>query len=688
MAVTGLVLPYELETEAQVLFERHGGGFGRGFRRRYWRIDNESGDRPLRYLGSGSFGTGANMAYRRSLLERIGSFDPALDVGTVTNGGGDLEMFFRVLKEGYLLAYEPTAMVRHRHRRNYAQLREQLANNGVGFYSCLVRTALAYPDARADAILFGVWWFWRGNLRRLLASFIRPRFPRDLIWAELWGSLVGLVRYPAARRNAAGIASSGDGAPLLPPVPAPSRGRVARKQAPMGVRMVDLCQPFRGLDDAAGYSEVRVFVTLGSRLIGSADIANHHQAVSAARLREAVVDSLGLRLLGQDPELNPYTLQDSVRAALHRRYLPATDQAAGTPARLSDDVPASVVVATYDRPDDLRNCLRHLTAQEATRPVEIVVVDNHPASGLTPPVIAEFPGVVFVDEIRQGLAYARNKGFTASRGEIVLTTDDDVLVPPDWLEKLVAPFTRPDVMVVTGNTLPLELETAAQRTFERYGGLGRGYAPKVADGEWFSSFRHGAVPTWELGATANAAFRASIFTHPEIGLMDEALGPGTPTGVGEDTYLFYKVLKAGYTVAYEPSAYVWHRHRREMHSLRNQIYNYSKGHVAYHLTTLLRDEDLRAVRHLIIHLPRWQLKNLARYTKRRMLGRNVDYPLGLILTGIRGTLAGPWSLWRSRRRVKREGRSDPYVPISQRAAEVRGSQASRSQGRNTIRRRG
>ena len=68
--------------------------------------------------GAGMFGTGANMAYRRSLFDKIGYFDPALDVGTATNGGGDLEMFFRVLKEGYVLVYEPRAVVRHRHRRS------------------------------------------------------------------------------------------------------------------------------------------------------------------------------------------------------------------------------------------------------------------------------------------------------------------------------------------------------------------------------------------------------------------------------------------------------------------------------------------------------------------------------------------------------------------------------------------
>jgi GT2 family glycosyltransferase len=333
---------------------------------------------------------------------------------------------------------------------------------------------------------------------------------------------------------------------------------------------------------------------------------------------------------------------------------PAVDVSAhDPPTRLDPAVPVSIVLATLDRPDHLAECLSHLRAQRTSRPTEIVVVDNHPASMLTPPVVAEFPGVRLVTEARRGLAYARNRGILASRGEIVAAVDDDVIAPPEWLETLVAPLAHPGVMVVTGNVRPYELETVAQRLFEAYGGLGRGVERRVADGAWFRRHRT-AAPTWSLGATANAAFRSSIFTHPEIGLMDEALGPGMPAGVGEDTYLFYRVLKAGYTIVYEPTAWVWHKHRRDLPALRRQIFDYSKGHVAYHLTTLLRDRDWRALGNLAVILPGTH----ARRALRRLLGRS-DYPLSLILLEAAGNLAGPWALWRSRRRVRREGRSGP-----------------------------
>ena len=663
MCVTGLVVPYELETKAQFYFERYG-GFGRGFERKWVRLEPGSSKRWLAY-GSGQYGTGANMAYRRCLFNSIGMFDPALDVGTVTNGGGDLEMFFRVLKEGFTLAYEPDALVRHRHRRDYKEFRKQITNNGIGLFSYFVRSALAYPDERFAFLQLGLWWLWHWHIRRLVKSMLRPsRLPRGIIMAELRGTLIGLRRYQQARTVADRIAAASG--PLELPalahptqpasIPIATRGLVA-------VRTVELSQPVQGLVDVVEYNTVRVFLTWQGRLLGKVDLANNGLPIGPVRLRKAVIDTLGLKLLDIGRNLNKSQVWSAVLAALAQYFLSPTQTLVPSEPRLPDHVPVSVVVATFDRPDDLRNCLRHLLAQQTCRPVEIVVVDNHPSSGLTPPLIAEFPGVVLVSEPRQGLAYARNAGFIASTGDIAIATDDDVTVPPDWLEKLVAPFVRADVMVVTGNTIPIELETAPQNIFENYGGLGRGFERFEVNGDWFERSR-GAVQTWNLGATANAAFRANIFTHPQIGLMDEALG-WHPSGVGEDTYLFYKVLKAGFTLVYEPSAYVWHRHRRDFSALRRQIYGYSKGHVAYHLTTLLRDHDLRALKHLAADLPVWRGRQILGGLKNRVRGR-ASYPLWMIALELRGNFAGPWSLWLSRQRVKREGRSQPYIPVEQR----------------------
>jgi glycosyltransferase involved in cell wall biosynthesis len=648
-AVTGLVLPAELETRAQELFEEYG-GFGRGFTRRVSRVDERHGERAVaEHGGTGKFGTGANMAFRRSIFAAIGLFDPALDVGTVTNGGGDLDMFFRILRAGQTLVYEPAALVRHRHRRDRGALVAQIRNNGIGFYSYLCRNMIARREDRGDWLWLGLWWFWTWNVRRVVLSMLQPgRFQRDLSMAELVGALRGLFRYRRARRNA--IALNPTAAQLVARHQSSGRPPIAVPSAAVGVAHVDLSRPLAEIARADEYRRIRVFVTWNGEAVGMVDIENRCGPVPPARLRDEIVERLGIRLLERAGR-SESALWTELLAALRTRLAPAVEAPPPALRPLDSGVSVSIVLPTRNRPDDLARCLEALSRQATSRVIEIVVVDNDPDSGLTPPVVARFPAARLVTESRRGLSYARNAGILASRGDLIVATDDDVTMPEEWLERLVAPFCDPSVMVVTGNVFPVALETPSQQIFEAYGGLGKGFEARRVDGAWFWQFR-GAVPTWELGATANAAFRACIFSDPQIGLFDEALGAGMPTGCSEDTYVFYKVLKAGFAIHYEPSAYVWHRHRSDMRSLKRQIYSYAKGHAAYQLTTLLRDRDVRALARLGCRLP----QTYARRTVERLRGRS-DYPLAFIALEVLGTLVGPFALVRARRLVRDYGPS-------------------------------
>jgi GT2 family glycosyltransferase len=217
MSVTGLVVPYELETEAQILFERNG-GFTNSFERRWCRINREAGERVATFHGLiGQLGAGANMAYRKRVFDEIGLFDPALDVGTPTSGGGDLEMFFRVLKAGHTLVYEPRAVTRHRHRRETAQLRAQLMNDGTGFTACVTRCLKTYPEEFFAFLPALAWWAIHWMLGRALLSLLSPaRFPLPLILAEAQGALTGPRRYAQARQEAERIAQA-FGPFILPP---------------------------------------------------------------------------------------------------------------------------------------------------------------------------------------------------------------------------------------------------------------------------------------------------------------------------------------------------------------------------------------------------------------------------------------------------------------------------------------
>lgn len=397
------------------------------------------------------------------------------------------------------------------------------------------------------------------------------------------------------------------------------------REWPIALRTIDISRPLEPLTGLAGYSRVRVFVEHDGRVIGAADVWNSGaDAVSVFRLTDIVAAYVAKRLLqpsDEPPSLSPLIV--------------------------------SVVVPSCGRTEDLRRCLTSLTAQRTRHQLEIIVVDNRPVTGTARRVATEFPAVRIVDEPRPGLSFARNAGIAHATGEILVATDDDVVAPVDWIERIAAPFVRKEVAAVTGNVLPLELRSEAQCRFEAYGGLGKGFQRVEVDGEWFRT-RRMAVPTWQLGATANAAFRASVFRDPAIGLLDEALGAGTPTGCSEDTDLFYRILKAGHTLVYEPSAFVWHRHRVTMKELRAQIYAYSKGHVAYQLTTLLRYRDRRALLRLFYSLPKTYLAR----AWHRIRGYS-EYPLSLIALEVAGNLAGPYALWAARRRAKRLGVSAP-----------------------------
>jgi glycosyltransferase involved in cell wall biosynthesis len=193
-AFTGMVLPYELTTTAQILFEKRG-GFGRGFEKiRYGQILPGN---PLYPCGPGIFGAGCNMAFRREVLLKLGGFDEALDTGRPLPGGGDLDIFYRVIRAGYSLVYEPQYLVFHQHRRDLAGLRRQYWTWGLGLMAFVVKSYQQDISQRSKLQLLVGWWF-KDQLHQLMLSFIgRHVLPPSMILAELGGGVVGLLgEYP------------------------------------------------------------------------------------------------------------------------------------------------------------------------------------------------------------------------------------------------------------------------------------------------------------------------------------------------------------------------------------------------------------------------------------------------------------------------------------------------------------
>ena len=187
---TGLVLPYRLDTEAQIQFESRG-GFGRGFEPK--RFHSTSADNPLHPIGAGSIGAGCNMAFDRSLLQSIGGFDEALDTGAPLPGGGDLDIFYRVLRSGRPMAYEPRYAVYHEHRETIPQLRRQYWTWGLGFMAFLTKSRRHDVGLKGKQNAIIRWWL-LDKLGALVAAASRLRY-RELcfLMSELWGGIVGMA---------------------------------------------------------------------------------------------------------------------------------------------------------------------------------------------------------------------------------------------------------------------------------------------------------------------------------------------------------------------------------------------------------------------------------------------------------------------------------------------------------------
>jgi glycosyltransferase involved in cell wall biosynthesis len=195
----GLTLPRELETPAQVWYE----GFAsanRGLEARVLDRREPPPDRPLFPFTIGDLGSGENFAFRRELLIELGGFDPDLGSATPTHGGEDVEAMLRVLLADRQVIYEPRAMVRHAHLRDFEQFEGRVWGYGVGLSACLTKALVKHPVLMPQLLR---------KLPRGLAYALSPRSPKNvdkppdypgrLTRLELRGMAYGPLAYARSR---------------------------------------------------------------------------------------------------------------------------------------------------------------------------------------------------------------------------------------------------------------------------------------------------------------------------------------------------------------------------------------------------------------------------------------------------------------------------------------------------------
>jgi GT2 family glycosyltransferase len=203
-------------------------------------------------------------------------------------------------------------------------------------------------------------------------------------------------------------------------------------------------------------------------------------------------------------------------AALARRDMPA----------------ATAVVSTWNKKDDLRANLESLRAQRLPF-AAVVVVDNASTDGTADMVARDFPEVrlVVMPHSGYGACETFNIGFATARTELIAILDDDIVMPPDWLEKATARLVRePQTTAVLSTQV---IEPGMPESYKS--------SPLVQEERYMSTFR---------GCASLARTKALR----EAGGYDERLYI-----YGNERDLTCRLLNLGYRVLQYPGAEVFHK---------------------------------------------------------------------------------------------------------------------------------
>ena len=225
-----------------------------------------------------------------------------------------------------------------------------------------------------------------------------------------------------------------------------------------------------------------------------------------------------------------------------------------TPAGLTDRPQASVIIPTCGRPDLLEDTVRSLQRLPSKLRFEILVVDNHPSPHVRDRIsslAAEHgPALRYVPEPKMGLDRSRHAGARAARAEILVYVDDDVIVPPGWLDAMLAPYDQGDIACVGGKTVP-KWHSSPPPWINPIKG-------------WLSVLDLGddafALPLGQSVVGCNFSIRRRVLYEVGGSHPDDYRDPRMVWYCGDgEVGLVRKVIRAGYRVMYEPRAWLYHR---------------------------------------------------------------------------------------------------------------------------------
>lgn len=120
-----------------------------------------------------------------------------------------------------------------------------------------------------------------------------------------------------------------------------------------------------------------------------------------------------------------------------------------------DFIMISIVIPSFNEEERIEQCLASLTKQDLPRcEFEIIVVDGG-SKDKTRDIAEKYADIVFI-QTSPKVGGARNDGAARAKGEIIVTTDADTILPPDWLSRIKKGFENPDVVMIYGPVTPIE----------------------------------------------------------------------------------------------------------------------------------------------------------------------------------------------------------------------------------------
>ncbi|HXE80355.1 MAG TPA: glycosyltransferase [Vicinamibacterales bacterium] len=227
----------------------------------------------------------------------------------------------------------------------------------------------------------------------------------------------------------------------------------------------------------------------------------------------------------------------------------------------------TVLIATYNRARQLLECLQALAVQEFEAEDQVIVVDNASTDdtrAVVQQAAAWFPiPIQYLFEPTAGKSHALALGLGCATGDVIALTDDDVIVAPDWIERIRCVMADSSIALVAGRVEPRwEIEPPAWLRFEKGAGYSKLASPLalVDYGDQPSLLEDRAA----LGA--NMAVRRRALDS--VGGFPLALGKLRGTLLsGEDRYVCERLREIGCRCMYVPAIVVHHWVPRERLSL-------------------------------------------------------------------------------------------------------------------------